>query len=942
MSDQKELDALDTLLAEDLVEEARATRARKPYKEATQRPKTLNEALANETNDLFGDFDFGVRPMLGEMFGTVADLNAVKGTNGLKAISLFSGCAGSGTGFALAGWEELMAVEFVKAARETIAANYPSNLVEPGDITKYVRKWLAKNESTLDVQFTKIRNLKQFKHEPIVNWEGTIETASLNFIEAQKLGDEDALVVAKQAVEDLFRLRYDTSVKALTKAHEEGKITLWGDDIRGLDPEAILKVFGLKRGELDCLEGSPPCFPAGTMVVCRDRIRPIEEVQFGHEVLTHKGRWRKVIDTMNRISDTVILDGGRIEATPDHPFYARRASNELSQINSLGEPEWVHADSMEGNYYSVPVDVESAGLPEMPAIYNGTDPELFWTIVGRWLGDGWLRHNDAHDGINVWSPRPKRDRMSTEPRDCANGCGKLTTTHARYSHLYTLFCSRACQVELNITERASSQGYHGGSRGEVLLCSSHSEYDNLWSQLSESGWGWSSWIQDEGTYRYRLANLEFARWLSKHFSHGAASKTIPGWALGMPEEFRAALLRGYLDADGSKTLPDHKEKFTSVSRALSVGMRVLGSTLGYSTSWKTDIFNMGKELATTTIEGRVVNARSQNSVSLVMEEEPRYTRVAYGLRWQKMRGETTEGRTGVRVYDFTVEEDHSFVADGYVVHNCKSFSMSGIREGGWGQVLHYSDERNQRTDDLFIEYVRILKALMPKTFIAENVAGMMMGTAANDVVRPLLAEFDKMGYRVEAKILNSKDYGVPQSRPRVFFVGVRKDLVNSDDGTPATFTWPTPNLHVYRLQDALDAAGQSSEEELKFANIEFGPTGKEYEAGKIWKSLDIGAAPENKAYQLMRCHPNLPVPTITATSAFNAPAAGPTHPFECRKFTVNEMRYLFGFPSDYAFTGDIGQQGERMGRSVTPYVMKQIAAQIAATIHESVPSGAEF
>ena len=260
---------------------------------------------------------------------------------------------------------------------------------------------------------------------------------------------------------------------------------------------------------------------------------------------------------------------------------------------------------------------------------------------------------------------------------------------------------------------------------------------------------------------------------------------------------------------------------------------------------------------------------------------------------------------------------------------CKSFSMAGLREDGWGRKLKYSDERDQRTDDLFDEYIRLLRDIRPKSFIAENVAGILMGTAIEQTVNPMIKEFEELGYNVSVLGMNSANYGVPQSRPRAIFQGIRTDQ-RDKRGRSILPTWPDRNPHEYTCQDALDAAGPNDEEALKFANLE------KYEIGKMWKELKHGSAPSNKAYQLIRCHPKRPVPTIAATSAGNTAAAGPTHPHECRKFTINEYRWLFSFPTDYRFAGNIEQQGERMGRSVTPYMMKQIAETLAKNLKKAV------
>lgn len=261
---------------------------------------------------------------------------------------------------------------------------------------------------------------------------------------------------------------------------------------------------------------------------------------------------------------------------------------------------------------------------------------------------------------------------------------------------------------------------------------------------------------------------------------------------------------------------------------------------------------------------------------------------------------------------------------------CKSFSMSGIREDGWGKVLHYSDERNQRTDDLFLEFLRILHAVYPKTFVAENVAGIGMGEADTQVMGPLMEGFDDMGYRVIAKVLNADQHGVPQSRPRMIFFGVRKDMFDKVTGEPKLPRWPMHWPDIYTVQDALDAAApENTPEYLKHADA------TKYEIGKIWGQLKVGSSPANKAFQLMRCHPNRSAPTITATGAGNPGAAGAMHPNECRKFTIPEYRYLFGFPREYKFTGTLDQQGERMGRSVPPFFMKQIAEVVRQILDES-------
>ncbi len=125
---------------------------------------------------------------------------------------------------------------------------------------------------------------------------------------------------------------------------------------------------------------------------------------------------------------------------------------------------------------------------------------------------------------------------------------------------------------------------------------------------------------------------------------------------------------------------------------------------------------------------------------------------------------------------------------------CAAFSTMGKREAGWGQVKRYSDSA-QRVDDLFFEYARILQELQPRTFVAENVSGLVKGTAKGYFLE-ILAALKACGYQVEARLLDASRLGVPQSRQRLIFVGVRQDLQ-----LPPAFPKPLP--YQYTVRDAL-------------------------------------------------------------------------------------------------------------------------------------------
>lgn len=95
---------------------------------------------------------------------------------------------------------------------------------------------------------------------------------------------------------------------------------------------------------------------------------------------------------------------------------------------------------------------------------------------------------------------------------------------------------------------------------------------------------------------------------------------------------------------------------------------------------------------------------------------------------------------------------------------CQSWSEAGSKRG-------IADKRGQ----LFYEFMRILADKKPKFFLAENVSGMLL-PAHKDALANIKQMFTDIGYDLSFELLNVADYGVPQDRKRVFFIGYRKDL----------------------------------------------------------------------------------------------------------------------------------------------------------------------
>ena len=117
---------------------------------------------------------------------------------------------------------------------------------------------------------------------------------------------------------------------------------------------------------------------------------------------------------------------------------------------------------------------------------------------------------------------------------------------------------------------------------------------------------------------------------------------------------------------------------------------------------------------------------------------------------------------------------------------CQSWSEGGSKRG-------IADKRGQ----LFYEFMRILADKQPKFFLAENVSGMLV-PAHKDALENIKQMFDDIGYNLSFQLLNVSDFGIPQDRKRVFFIGYRKDI-----GLKFQFPKPTTLNDKFTLEQAI-------------------------------------------------------------------------------------------------------------------------------------------
>jgi len=143
---------------------------------------------------------------------------------------------------------------------------------------------------------------------------------------------------------------------------------------------------------------------------------------------------------------------------------------------------------------------------------------------------------------------------------------------------------------------------------------------------------------------------------------------------------------------------------------------------------------------------------------------------------------------------------------------CQTFSVIGQRKG-------MEDDRGQ----IIFSLIKIMREKNLKYFILENVKG-LANHDGGKTLKKILEGLDNAGYKVFHRVLNSLDYGVPQMRERIYFVGIRKDLVKKE----SAFEWPRiikfPNVENYLIDEEeleFDEKKRSYETFIKFINNKY-------------------------------------------------------------------------------------------------------------------------
>jgi len=251
----------------------------------------------------------------------------------------------------------------------------------------------------------------------------------------------------------------------------------------------------------------------------------------------------------------------------------------------------------------------------------------------------------------------------------------------------------------------------------------------------------------------------------------------------------------------------------------------------------------------------------------------------------------------LRTFDGTPYRGVDLVAGGLP---CPPFSVAG-------KQLGRNDERN-----LFPDAIRIIEGCRPRAVMIENVRG-LLDAVFEDYRNHVGRQLDKLGYHPEWRLFNAADFGVPQLRPRVLFVAIRKNLV---DG----FAWPLPGFVMPPtvgevLFDLMSESGWKGAKEWRKRANEIAPTivgGSRRHGGP-----DLGPTRARMAWASLG---------VDGKGIWDS-APGPDF-VGMPRLTVRMVARLQGFPDDWQFVGRKTSAYRQVGNAFPSPVARAVGEQI--------------
>jgi DNA (cytosine-5)-methyltransferase 1 len=264
---------------------------------------------------------------------------------------------------------------------------------------------------------------------------------------------------------------------------------------------------------------------------------------------------------------------------------------------------------------------------------------------------------------------------------------------------------------------------------------------------------------------------------------------------------------------------------------------------------------------------------------------------------------------------------------------CQGFSTVGRGEVG--------DVRNQ----LFKEFVRIVKVTRPKIILFENVTG-LVAKKNEKILSQIFAHFERLGYNMDARVLSAEEYGVPEKRRRTIIMGVKDGECLFPVVSHGKRAGKKPVTVAEAFKNLKSSDGKIYNHNIEMAQLKkledrerlkFIPAGRgiRYESDEqellpknLWFQVDWKKLRENRFRQtrLQRLPLRGPSPTIlTARTSYY-------HPVEPRYLTPREAAACQSFPNDFIFHGPQTEQFRQIGNAVPPLLARALGESIKSIV----------
>jgi len=489
----------------------------------------------------------------------------------------------------------------------------------------------------------------------------------------------------------------------------------------------ITKINPKELPDFEIITAGLPCFPPETEVFTSEGFKKIIDVKVGDKVLSHDGKFHKVIETTERHYEGELIEIHPrygippIKCTPEHPILIaerkRKWNNKKRRYEYYWEEKWKNASEITKDDFLVIIPHIPKNYIRKPEFENivkvnqykyktetlPLDNPDFWYLVGFYIADGYTYKSKKPNG--------------------------------RYKHIVVWTC--------NIKE-----------------------YKRIAKKIKKV-FGRVTYSRDKNnpnTVKLIVGSVTLYKFLEQ-FGKYAHGKYIPNFMYFLPKHLKLAFLKGYFDGDGYR---EHKNclRAITVSKELAIGIQRLLTTLDGVVPSLSKQTRKPKHI----IQGRIVNQRDTYRIcwntnkrkTQFIKDNKLYIRIK-DIKKVQYKGE---------VYNLEVEETHTYTVGNFiVVHNCQPYSVAGKRKG-------LEDPRGM---PLWKSFFRIIEHKKPKIILIENVKGILSTNRGRDFAW-ILTQMAQLGYTVEWQVLNSKNFGVPQNRERVYIIGYL-----GGDGRPKIF-----------------------------------------------------------------------------------------------------------------------------------------------------------